>query len=262
MSGRNGDEVLGADVVSENNSAERCSVTVAVSLYNYRDYVLPCLESVKSQTISAIDLVVVDDCSSDDGLDVVRKWLDATGKRFARFVFLRHKANRGLAAARNTAFSFARSEYVFVLDADNVLYPKCLQRLATSLDHSQASFAYCFLEKFGAETGLHNVGVWNPARLQLGNTIDAMVLLRRSVWRAVGGYSIRMPHPGWEDFDLWFKIARIRGWGVQVPEILGRYRVHENSMLRRVTNPNVDNLWQYLRSEYREFFSGQSHAGS
>jgi hypothetical protein len=61
---------------------------------------------------------------------------------------------------------------------------------------------------------------------------------------------------GWEDFDLWFKLARLGHWGVLVPEILARYRVHGESMLRTVTNPKVDRLWAHLRSTYPEFFTG------
>ena len=64
-----------------------------------------------------------------------------------------------------------------------------------------------------------------------------------------------MPVMGWEDFDLWFKIARLKGWGLQVPEILGRYFVHRDSMLRTVTNPEAERQWAYLRSKYPEFFT-------
>jgi glycosyltransferase involved in cell wall biosynthesis len=246
------------EIVAQREGSGRSRVTVAVSLYNYRDFIVSCLESVRAQTISDLDLVIVDDCSSDGGDQVACEWLDANGGRFDRHALLRHRTNCGLSGARNTAFAYARTEYMFVLDADNLLYPRCLQQLIGSLDNCTASFAYTYLEKFGGATGLHNIQPWNPATLQHGNTVDAMVMLRRSVWEAVGGYSTDMPNFGWEDFDLWFKIAQIKGWGVQVPEILGRYCVHRDSMLRTVTNPHVDRLWTYFRSKYPEFFSRQT----
>src|SRR3984893_15097108 len=214
------------EILAEYERRDGAAVTVAVSLYNYLDFILPCLESAKAQTMRDLDLIVVDDCSGDGGEQVVASWLRENHGTFGRSVLVRHRENKGLASARNTAFACARTPYVFVLDADNLLYPRCLQQLTAALVGTDASFAYCYLEQSGTKTGLHNICWWNAVSLCHGNTIDAMVLLRRSVWHAVGGYSGDMPAMGWEDFDLWFKIARMKGWGVQVPEILARYRVH------------------------------------
>ena len=233
-------------------------VSVAVSLYNYKDYILPCLESVRAQTIPHLDLIVVDDCSIDGSSDVVHDWLAAHGDHFSRYLLISHHSNQGLPTTRNTGLAHARTEYVFVLDADNLLYPRCLERLASALDHCDASFAYCYLEKFGDVSCLQNTKPWNPSIFQHGNTIDAMVLFRKYVWEQVGGYATDMIIMGWEDFELWFKIARIKGWGIAVPEILARYRTHRRSMLYTLTNPNAHKLWGYLRSKYPEFFSGVS----
>jgi GT2 family glycosyltransferase len=229
-------------------------VTVAISLYNYRDEIILCLESVKSQTLRDLDLIVVDDCSTDDSFSVVNDWISKNENRFRDALVIRHKSNRGLPFARNSAFARARTEFVFVLDADNLLYPRCLERLLVALSQCDASFAYCLLEKFGEAIGIGNTRPWNPITLQHGNFIDAMVLQRKSVWEDVAGYAIDMPAMGWEDFDLWFRIARAGGWGVQVPEILARYRVRRGSMLHTITNPSADKLWEYLRGKYGEFF--------
>jgi len=230
------------------------AVTVAITLYNYRDFIRSCLESVKTQTISELDLIVVDDCSTDRGIETAQEWLRENGSRFNRYLVVRHAANQGLSTARNSGFARARTEYVFVLDADNLLYPRCLERLTDALNRSQASFAYCYLEKFGGVRALQNLKPWEPDKLCQGNTIDAMVLLRKSMWEAVGGYSTDM-RLGWEDFELWFKIAKAQGWGILVPEILGRYRVHSASMLGTVTNPNAAKIWTHLRSKHPEFFT-------
>jgi glycosyltransferase involved in cell wall biosynthesis len=241
-------------IVEEDLYGDAPAATVAVTLYNYRDYIERCLDSVNAQTIEAVDLVIVDDCSRDDGAEVASKWFKAHRGRFRRCSLLRHVRNCGLAAARNSSFAHARTEYVFVLDADNLLYPRCLEQLAAGLDNSDADFAYSLLEKFGAATGLHNVRAWDPRSLRHGNFIDAMVMLRRNTWERAGGYSTDMPVMGWEDFDLWFKIARLKGWGIQIPEILGRYFVHRDSMLWAVTNHKSDLLWQYLREKHPEAF--------
>ena len=185
--------------------------------------------------------------------------MEAHQERFSRVLLLRHRENRGLAKARNTAFRYSRTPFVFVLDADNALYPHCLKRLMEALQNSSASFAYAIAEKFGDVSGLTNYIPWNPTQFAINNTIDAMVLIRKSEWEKVGGYSTDMPVMGWEDFDLWFKIARAGGWGVLVPEVLTRYRVHGSSMLRTVTNPKVGILWPHLRQTYPEFFGETSN---
>jgi glycosyltransferase involved in cell wall biosynthesis len=253
-------EVVAASLVVEKyGSAEAPPITVSVSVYNYQRYIVPCLESVARQTLAELDLIIVDDGSSDGSLETVEDWLEQNGDRFNRYRLVRHEANSGLAAARNSGFRFAETESVFVLDADNLLYARCLERLLAALDNCAASFAYCYLEKFGDLSCLQNTAAWNPEALQYGNIIDAMVLLRKSAWEEVGGYS-RLDVMGWEDFDLWFKMAKLGRWGVQVPEILARYRVHGQSMLKNVTNPSVDKLWHYLRGTYPEFFTDVSEA--
>jgi glycosyltransferase involved in cell wall biosynthesis len=242
------------EVVGSARTGDLPLVTVIISLYNYGKFITACLDSVAAQTYQPMDLIVVDDCSKDNSVALVIEWLSEHGGRFTRYRLLRHVKNQGLVGTRNTAFSQVETPYVFVLDADNLLYPRCLDRLVTALQQCDASFSYCYSERFGAADGFLNTTVWDPAKFRGGNKIDAMVLLRRDIWEKIGGYSTNMPPYGWEDFDLWFKIARVKGWGVLVPEILTRYRVHGVSMLNTVTNPHSDIIWAYLRSSYPEFF--------
>ncbi len=242
------------EIISQKgNGDDTPLVTVIISLYNYQSFIAACLDSLKNQTIAQLNLVIVDDCSKDQSLKKANKWLDENGNRFNDYIFVRHTINRGLAHSRNTAISLARTKYVFILDADNLLYPRCLESLISALENCDASFAYSYLEEFGDGSKLKNTKSWNPATLAAVNTIDAMVLLRKNVLDKVNGYSI-MPVMGWEDYELWFKIARLKGWGVQVPEILAKYRVHKTSMLNTVTNPNVEKLWEYLKVKYPEYF--------
>jgi glycosyltransferase involved in cell wall biosynthesis len=240
-------------IFHKENVGETPLVTVIVTLFNYQKFITQCLDSVKVQTIDKLSLVVVDDCSTDQSVEKSKKWLDIKGSIFYEYILARHSVNRGLAQSRNTAISLARTKYVFILDADNLLYPRCLESLVNTLENCDASFAYSYLEEFGDSNRLKNTKPWNPSTLPAVNTIDAMVLMRKIVLDKVNGYSI-MPVMGWEDYELWFKIAKIKGWGVQVPEILAKYRVHKASMLNTVTNPNVEKLWEYLKAKYPESF--------
>ena len=221
--------------VVEAGNGGRADVTVAVSLHNYGRFILEALDSVKAQTLGAIELIIVDDASTDSGPDRAARWVRRHGQRFARALLLRQVVNAGLANARNLAVDEAAAPLFFVLDADNAIYPRCLERLATVLATARASaFAYPVIEMFGDSQGLMGTPVWSRARLAAGNYIDAMALMRTARLREVGGYA-RMVVTGWEDYDLWCRFAE-RGWsGARVPEILARYRTHASSMLNTTT---------------------------
>lgn len=237
-------------------------VTVVVPLFNYARFVTETLDSVVRQTMEALDLIVVDDCSTDESAAVACRWMEKNAARFRRALLLKHRANSGLATTRNTGFGRSATKFVFPLDADNTLYPTCLAKLHRALDGSHAAFAYCFLERFLTPDGevpepfLMNLHPWRAEALGIGNKIDAMVLFRRNTWEQVDGYSLTMPCQGWEDYDLWFKIARAGGYGLQVPQILARYRVHQSSMLHTETNKktNIPQLRKYLHAQYPEFY--------
>ena len=218
------------------------SITVCVSLHDYRRYVVECLDSVRAQTLSRLALVVVDDASSDGGDEAVRTWMEDHAARFARALLLRQPENRGLAPTRNAAVASAETELVFVLDADNLIFPRCLETLEGALRQSGAGFAYSMLEQFGDLRGLAGCDGWSPERLAGGNYVDAMALLRRSTWETVGGYR-EMRTSGWEDFAFWCRCVEAGISGILVPEILCRYRIHRRSMLRRST----DTLRNHLR---------------
>jgi len=96
-------------------------VTVVIPLYNYAETVVEALDSARLQTLGRLDLVVVDDFSTDASLKVVMDWVEVHAGRFNRVIVARNMANQGLGATRNTGFSLADSTWVMALDADNRL---------------------------------------------------------------------------------------------------------------------------------------------
>ncbi len=233
------------DIQYESGFLSEAEVTVCVTLFNYERYILEALDSVYDQTLEAVGLVVLDDRSTDLGPLEVERWMRDCGSRFAGVQLLQHHTNKGLGHARNSAVGASKSEFVMVLDADNSLYPRCVERLASSLRNLDFAFAYSILERFGDGVGLMGCLSWEPDTLRKGNYIDAMALIRRSVWERVGGYT-PMAVNGWEDYDFWCKCAESGHDGLFVPEILARYRVHGESMLHVETNAADDELRAHM----------------
>jgi hypothetical protein len=214
----------------------RPAVSVLVTLYNYAQYVAPALESTLGDDSPPIELIVVDDASTDGSAEVVLDWFERHPHIPAKLV--RHPVNQGLPAARNRATAEARAPLVFILDADNLILPGGLRRLMEALSRDpDAAFAYGILRTFDANgpTGLLSFYPWDPEVLAHGNYIDAMALIRRDVLERLGGYGTDRRLHGLEDYDLWRRIATVAGRGAFVPEVVGEYRVSRSSMLRSLT---------------------------
>ncbi len=230
---------LVADRRSRGHASARPAISVLVTVYNYADHIRGALDSIARSTRADWELIVVDDASSDGSADVVREWI--AEHEAAAAILLRHPVNRGLARARNAALAFARGRHAFILDADNEVYPNCLELLADALDADPgAAFAYGLLERFGADgsLGLVDIYPWEPERLRAGNYIDAMTLIRTERLRAYGGYRVDRRLHGWEDYDLWCRMAEQGDRGLQLKRIVARYRMTGHSMLS-LTNVSV-----------------------
>jgi O-antigen biosynthesis protein len=210
------------------------AVTVIVPLYNYAGFIVEALESVRAQTIEMLDLIVVDDASTDDSLAVARDWAERNHQRFNRILILRNRANAGLAHTRNAGFDAAETPFVLPLDADNRLRPECCAHTLAIARAHHAAFAYPGIQYFGGMDHVIGTAPFAPMRLAGGNYIDAMALVSKAAWAAVGGYA-HIEH-GWEDYDFWCRFAERGLLGVRVPEVLAEYRVHEASMLHTATD--------------------------
>lgn len=207
-------------------------VTVVVPVLDEAATVRRALESVDAQTLQHVEVVVVDDGSSDRSSEVVAAWAEEHAG--LALIALRHPVNQGLGAARNTGNDWARARLVYMLDADNTLFPVSLARLADRLESEPAAaFAYSMLaiERNGRPLGLRSWSHWSPERLRVGNAIDAMALWRRDTVRELGGYTTDLRLHGWEDYDLLCRLAEAGGHGVFVREMLGRYEARAHSML-------------------------------
>ncbi|WP_336767804.1 glycosyltransferase family 2 protein [Pantoea endophytica] len=217
------------------------AVTVAVSLFNYANFVVECLNSILFQKHKHIEIIVVDDNSTkDNSTEVVKMWMEQHQDKFDRLTLLKHQTNQGLAEARNTAFDYSRSDLVFVIDADNMIYPRALNRLFEVMQQREFDAAYTQLEHFGDVTQLGHSEVWNKRHFINGNYVDAMALISKRSWKHVGGYTHM--EGGWEDYDFWCKFVDNGMTAAYIPEILCRYRVHGTSMLRKDTAPATKRL--------------------
>jgi GT2 family glycosyltransferase len=243
-------------VLLERRQASSCAVAVCISLYNYGPRIRQALESVLVQEQAEhLELIVVDDASSDNGAAVVQTWMEEQHSRFARCLLLQHTSNGGLASARNTAFAAAESPWCFVLDADNTLD---LQATAHCSSLAAAADPRCAvihsLIRVQPEPGCDDPRSlvsdlpWQQEIFKRGNYIDAMALVRREAWQAIGGYT-HIPG-GWEDFDFWCSLIDAGWHGVLCPQVLATYTSHSSSMRNSDTNQHTYRLSRLLQARH------------
>lgn len=111
-------------------------ITVIIPIYNVKDYLLQCLTSVSEQTYKQLEIIMVNDGSTDDSEKIANEFV----VRDPRFKLISQK-NAGLSAARNTGLQHARGDYVFYLDSDDYLAKDCLETLLKAVQDNQADAA-------------------------------------------------------------------------------------------------------------------------
>ncbi len=248
------------DVVANEamSACERPAVSVVVTLFNYSAYIRNCLDSLRASKAEDLpggfEVVVVDDASTDSSVSVVEDYMRANPLPIC---LVKKKANTGLADARNIGLLTARAPLVFILDADNEIRPECLSAHYHALAASDYAMAYGLINKFD-NTTRESVATmshfeWDARDLVSQPCIDAMAMIRKETVQKLGGYSTEygtfLPQ-GFEDYDLWLKLAQAGYSGKLIPKVLSDYRVHSQSMLKTT--------WPYQR-ELATYFSRKFH---
>lgn len=123
------------------NPTSRPAVSVIIPLYNAENYIGKCLDSILEQTLNDYEVVVVDECSTDNGVEVVKGYAPKFGERLKLTSTLKHMDNDGY-SARNKGLNYSKGEYVFFVDADDFLANNALEVLYTSARNFDADVVY------------------------------------------------------------------------------------------------------------------------
>ena len=208
-------------------------VSLIIATFNHARFLGAAIDSALAQTLGAVDVIVVDDGSTDDTPAVLA--------RYAGRVRVLRQPNRGLAAARNAGLAAARGTYVAFLDADDVMAPTKLAAQLEMLERSPTiGWTYCDVlietvatrttvtasERFGyAARALDG---WLFPELIHGNFIPAIApMIRRTALDAAGGFDERLT--ALEDWDMWLRLSLIAE-ARYTPAVLVTYRIRPGGM--------------------------------
>ena len=157
-------------------------VSVIVPLYNAAPYIGEALESIVASTYRPLEVVVVDDGSSDTSL--------AESKAFAALhaeVRVIHQANAGVSSARNHAIREAKGELILPVDADDKISPNYIEKAVEAMQED-VRIVGCRACYFGTKEGEWRLPEYRPELLARKNMIPITSLFRKSDWKCVGGF--------------------------------------------------------------------------
>jgi len=228
-------------------------VSVIIPNYNYAHFLREAIESVLLQTYPNIEIIVVDDGSTDGSRGI----LESYGER----VQTNFQQNLGVSAARNKGVRLSCGEYVAFLDADDSWFPtKIAKQIGRFADDDELGLVHVGVREIDTEG--------NTVRERLdgleGNIADDLLMLNgvlgggsgvvvpRRVFDEVGGFDARLSTSA--DWDLFYQIA-IRYRVGFVPEILVKYRIHTSNM-----HGNVDVMEHDMMLAFEKAFAGETNA--
>jgi len=233
--------------MSENFVSSR--ISVIMPCYNAAAFVEEAVSCVMNQTYPDVELIVVDDGSTDGSADILHNL--AAG--YAPRIRLHFQDRQGPYPARNLALKHARGGYVAFLDADDYWTPDALEKLAASLNDHQADIAYCGWQNVGE--GAPGTEPYIPPDYSQMDTAAEFLrtcpwpihaaLVRREAIDAVEGFSERRFSA--MDYDLWLRLFAHTRKIVRVPEVMAFYRWHDQGQISKTKWKQVLDALQVRR---------------
>jgi glycosyltransferase involved in cell wall biosynthesis len=211
-------------------------------VYNYARYLDEALQSVFSQSRIPDEVIVVDDCSTDNPKEICDS--------YPQVIYIRHDVNKGLGASRNTGIRASTSDYVFSFDADDILRKDCvLEHLKLA---EEDTIVTCGLMAFGSENYTAYPEVATLDILKTRNCIYSNSVFPKKLWERVGGFdeseTMRL---GLEDWLFWTECAKA-GAKFKTSFYVGLlWRRHGLSMSSTSANPNWNKIVQYMKDKVK-----------
>jgi len=266
-------------------------VTIIALCYNQAKFAEETLDSILAQTYSNIQLIIMDDASTDNSVDVINTWIESNK---VDCTFIPHKENKGICKTLNEALSFAKGKYLQMVACDDIYFPNKTEKLVYFLENNKqyvATYTDAILIK---EDSYPHYGLFIQRHRNFsdipdgyiydilieGNFIPAMsTLILTSVIKELNGWDENLDY---EDYDMWLRIAEKYKFGLY-HESLVKYRLHSNNIhktiqfqrhnlkiyKKHINNPLAREIYQsnffdlfknnmitsQMRVEYSEIFS-------
>lgn len=206
-------------------------VSVVMPVYNAQAYLAEAIESVQTQTVSDWELLVIDDGSSDESVQIARSF----AQQDDRIRLMENEENMGVACTRNRGFAMCTGRYVALLDSDDYWKPQMLEKMIARAEQTGADILYCSYEIVDEQGRKLCNDFLVPEQTDFQQSIVRSVITCSSVLLAGDlARQIRFPTDVYhEDIALWFRLLKEGTVARGVPEVLSAYRQRADSRSAR-----------------------------
>jgi len=231
---------------------EQPLVTVIAISYNHAAYIEQALESVYNQTYQNIELIIVDDASTDTSAEVIESCIHNRSVHF-----LNNETNLDNCKSFNKAYALSKGKFIIDLALDDIMYPTRIQKQVALFQHSADNVGVVFtnvdiVDVNGKLLNAHYPKFYhrsNASKIPVGKVFDAVLsqyyvnpvgmMFRREVVEKLNGYDESLAY---EDFDFWIRSARIFEYAY-IPEILSAKRTVSTSLSTQFHTANKESMF-------------------
>jgi glycosyltransferase involved in cell wall biosynthesis len=220
-------------------------VTIVLPVHNGIQYLAQSIESCLNQTYQNVELIIVDDCSTDESPACIEKY--ANSDRRVRVIT--NETNKRLPASLNIGFSYSSGDYLTWTSDDNYYDDNAIETMMNYLDnHANVGFVYADMKIIDSRQGSirYNRGIGNygsVSDLLICDVVGACFMYRRSVYEKIGEYDVSRELI--EDWDYWVRVSF--EYDIHhIPRNLYTYRAHLDSLTGRKQNEQLVKSIEYI----------------
>jgi alpha-1,3-rhamnosyltransferase len=245
--------------------------SVIITTYNAENFLVDALNSLKNQTFQGFDIIIADDFSTDNTLEICKKWFIENPEFQSRLKIIESNKNTGVSANTNRGLKIASGEWIQVLSADDALTENALETaqkfiLENNLECSIVQgIAAVYIYDFSSENFVkfisqnqkkseffeHSAEQQYQQLLRYDRVVAPAVFYKKSIVEQVGFCDETIPMI--DDWPLWLKLTKIGYKFYFLNEIVVNYRIHERSITNENQGLFVSNLHRKNRAVYKTY---------
>lgn len=223
-------------------------VSVVVPCYNDGKYLDECIDSILNQTFKNLEIIIVDDNSTDlNTRQIVKNQI----KKANNIKYYFNYTNTFVAGARNNGIKLANGKYIIPIDADNYMRKDCVEKFISFSKIKKEDIIYCVHHRFGCGENNDWGAIYNWKTLPKANQIPECALFKKDHWYEVGGYNDSLY--SYEDWEFWINMGKHGHYGYHIGDALYYYRVKENSLFKRCQKDH-DKLVEQIKNLHPELY--------
>ena len=227
-------------------------ISVLMPAYNAEEYIAEAIESILNQTFKDYEFIIVDDCSTDNTWQIIKKYI----KKDSRIKAHKNEKNLGIAGNRNKLISMAKGDYIIWQDADDISMPYRLEKQYKFMEENpEVGILGGWLQFFNKNGNLsvrkyatddkvlrRKIFIYSPVA-------QPAAIIRKKLLDEVGKYDLKYPPA--EDIDMSFRIG-VKCKFANLPEIIIKYRENNNSAtftkLKKIELDTIEIRKKYVKN--------------